>query len=77
MACAPSEDSDQPGHPTSLFSSLNAQREAKDQMFLHADSEDSDQTDLSFRWAHRSFCWFCRAVSHFHRVKSDVITLIK
>ena len=26
-------------------------------MFLHADSEDSDQTGL--RWAHRSFCWFC------------------
>ena len=34
MACAPREDSDQPGH----------QWVAKDPSFLHADSEDSDQT---------------------------------
>ena len=31
--------------------------------------EDSDQTwraqaDLSLRWAHRSFCWFCHEVAH-------------
>ena len=39
--CAPSEDSDQPGHPES---SLCAQWVAKDPMFLHADSEDSNQT---------------------------------
>ena len=38
MACVPSEDSDQRGHP------LCAQRVAKDPMILHADSEDSDQT---------------------------------
>ena len=42
--CAPSEDSDQPGHPPSLGSSLCAQWVAKEQCFLHADSEDSDQT---------------------------------
>ena len=45
MACAPSEDSDQPGHPPSLIrSSLCAEWVAKDPSFLHADSEDSDQT---------------------------------
>ena len=27
--------------------------------FLHVGSEDSDQTDLSLRWAHMLFCWFC------------------
>ena len=27
-------------------------------MLLHADSEDSDQADLSLRWLHMSFCWF-------------------
>ena len=37
---------------------------AKDLNFLHADSEDwSDwadaQADLSLRWAHKPFCWFC------------------
>ena len=39
MACAPSEDSGQSGH-----SSLSAQWVAKDPSFIHADSEDSDQT---------------------------------
>ena len=43
--CAPSEDSDQPGHrPVWSESSLCAQWVAKDPSFLHADSEDSDQT---------------------------------
>ena len=38
-------------------------------MLLHVDSEDwSDwvdaQADLSLRWAHKSFCLFCRASAH-------------
>ena len=40
--CAPSEDSDQPWHPPE--SSLCTQWVAKNPSFLHADSEDSDQT---------------------------------
>ena len=45
MACAPSENSDQPGHrPGWSESSLCAQLVAKDPMFHHADSEDSNQT---------------------------------
>ena len=55
--------------PTKL---LSAQRVAKDPSFLHADSEDSDQTgrmprlirdwadaqaDLSLRWVHMPLCW--------------------
>ena len=39
--CVPSEDSDQPRHPPSLISVCCA---LKDPSFLHADSEDSDQT---------------------------------
>ena len=42
MTCVSSEDSDQPVHP--LESSLCAQWVVKDRTFLHADSEDSDQT---------------------------------
>ena len=66
--CAPSEDSDQPGHPPSLMRVFPcAQWVAKDPSFLHADSEDSDQTErmanLSLCRAHRSFCWFCRAAA--------------
>ena len=26
------------------------------------------QADLSLRWAHRSFCWFCHAACHFDGV---------
>ena len=45
MACAPSEDSDQPGHPPSLTRVFAcAQWVAKDTSFLHADTEDSNQT---------------------------------
>ena len=39
-----------------------AQWVPKDLSFLHADSEDSDQSDLSLRWAHMPFCWFCHEV---------------
>ena len=72
MACAPSKDSDQPGHPPSLIRVFaGTQWVAKVQSFLHADSEDSDQAgqirlarsgwtdaqaDLSLRGAHMQFC---------------------
>ena len=42
MACAPSKDSDQPGHHAQ--SSLCTQWVAKDSGFLSADSKDSDLT---------------------------------
>ena len=45
MTCAPSEDTDQADHPPkSDQSSQCAQWVAKDPMYLHVDSEDSDQT---------------------------------
>ena len=64
-ACAPSEDSDQPGHPPSLIRvfafrmkkawvlsyPLSAQRR------LWSDSADA-QADLSLRWAHSHFVGF-------------------
>ena len=51
-------------HPVWSEFSLCAHWVAKDPSFLHADSEDSDQTGrmprlISLRWAHKSFCWFC------------------
>ena len=67
MACAPSEDSDQPGHPPSLAVRmmkawvlsypLSAQRR------LWSDWTDA-QADLSLRWVHRSVCWFCDVTAH-------------
>ena len=69
MTCALSEDSDLPGHPPSLIRVLavcmkkpwvlsyllNPQRR------LWSDWADA-QADLSLRWAHMSFCWFCHEV---------------
>ena len=47
-------------------------------MFLHADSEDSNQTqwmdaqtDLSLRCAHISFCWFCLSAAHMIRSRTQ------
>ena len=46
--------------------------QVKGPMFLYADNEDSDQiwlmdtqADLSFCWAHSSFCWFCHEAANF------------
>ena len=48
--CAPSEDSDQPGHPPSLIRLfLCTQWVAKGPNFHHADSEDADQTGWTSR----------------------------
>ena len=71
MACAPSEDSDHPGHPPSLIRiSAVAMKKAwvlsyplSAQQRLWSDWADA-QADLSLRWATMSFCWFCRAVAH-------------
>ena len=59
-------------------SALCAQWVAKDPSFLHADSTDADQTgwmddqgDLSLRWVHRSFCWFCHEVAHIILIQVD------
>ena len=71
MAWAPSEDSDQPGHPPSLIRvfavrmkkpwvlsyPLSAERR------LGSDWADA-QADLSLRWAHMQLCWFCHEAAH-------------
>ena len=51
MTRAPSEDSDQPGHPPTAWTSTQSDQSelctqwvTKDPRFLHVDSEDSDQT---------------------------------
>ena len=71
MACAPSEDSDQSGHPSSLIRiftvrmkkacvlsyPLNAQRR------LWWDWADA-QAELNLHWAHMPFCTFCHMLVH-------------
>ena len=72
MACAPSEDSDQPGHLPSLIR-VFAVRMKKHRVLsypwsalrrLWSDQADA-QADLSLRWAHRPFCWFFREAALF------------
>ena len=66
MACAPSEDSDQPGHPPSLIRAFAVRMKKawvlsyplSAQQRLWSDWEDA-QADPSLRWAHMPFCWFC------------------
>ena len=69
--CAPSEDSDQPGHPPSLIRvfavrmkktrvlsyPLSAQRR------LWSDWADA-QADLRPRWVHMPLYWFCHEAAH-------------
>ena len=70
MACAPSEDSDQSGHPASLIRVFAVRmKKAGILSYPWVHKGDSDQmadaqADLSLHWVHRSFCWFCRAVTH-------------
>ena len=81
MACAPSEDSNQPGHLSCLMSVIAVGSMGSLGLnFLPADSEVSDQTgrqrrlwsdwvdaqaDLNLRWAHMAYCWFCRDEAYF------------
>ena len=72
MTYAPSEDTDQPGHPPSLIRVVvvRSMGSFEDTSFLHVDSEDwSDwadaQADLRFRWVHMPLCWFCHVVAQF------------
>ena len=70
ITCAPSKDSDKLGYPPNL-SRVFVQWVARDPRFLHADSEDSDQSRrmprliwvIAGRTGH-FHNWFCRAVAH-------------
>ena len=69
--CAPSEDSDQPGHLPSLIR-VFAVRMNKAWVLSYPLSTQqrfwSDWADvladLSLHWAHMPFCWFCHDVAH-------------
>ena len=66
MTCAPNKDADQTGHPPSLISPrCMLCRLLRTQALFMRTVKNLDQTDLSLRWVHRSFCWFCR----FHYLK--------
>ena len=57
MICAPSEDSDEPGHPPSLIR-VFAVRMKKAWVLSYPLSAQRNQADLSLRWAHSHFAGF-------------------
>ena len=69
-----SEDSDQPGHPPCLIRVFVVRMKKpwvlsyplSTQRRLWSDWVDAE-ADRSLRWAHRSFCWFCRAAAHMYQ----------
>ena len=56
MACAPSNNSDQPGHLIRVFAVCTKKA-------LVLSYPLSAQADLSLCWVHWSFCWFCHAAA--------------
>ena len=70
VACAPSKDSDQPGHPPSLIRVFAVRMKkvlivsyplgAKQRLW--SDWADA-QADLSLRWAHMWISWFCHVAA--------------
>ena len=70
MTCVSKEDSDQAGHPPSLIRVFAVRKNLGTHLAHSEDwSEWADsQADLSLRWAHRSFCWFCHGAAHFMSV---------
>ena len=67
--CAPSEDSDQPGHPPSL-TRVFAVRMKKAWVLSYPLSAQQRLWSLSLRWAHMPFCWFCHEAAHIFRLKA-------
>ena len=81
MACAPSEDSDQPGHPPSLnrvvavcsMGSWGPNVSSYGIWRLWSDWADA-QADQSIRWAHIPFCWFCNEAAFmfmYHKILNN------
>ena len=83
----PNKDSDQPGrislHSHAVWSvfavrskdSPGTKASSYRQQRLRSDWVNA-QPDLSLRWAHRSFCWFCRATVHFIQCITSAIIIL-
>ena len=73
VASAPSEDSDQPGHPPSLIGvftvrsmgSWGPKLSSCGQLRLWSDWANA-LADLSLRWAHMPLCWLCHETAQFY-----------
>ena len=64
MVCAPNEDSVWSESSMSVWRKLDSLATTSAQWWLWSDWADA-QADLSLRWAHMPFCWFCHALADF------------
>ena len=79
--CAPSNDSDQPGHPPSLIRVITVRMKKawvlsyplSAQQRLWSDWANA-LADLSLCWAHSQFCWFCHVVAHIYMNFTHFVT---
>ena len=78
--CAPSEDSDQPGHPPSLIRVFAVPSKGSKRPRLSSCGQQrlwsnwaGAQADLSFRWAYMPFCWFCHKVAQLSSLAGLVV----
>ena len=75
MACAPSKDSDQPGHPPSLIRVFAVRMKKAwvlsyplSAQWRHWSDWVDAQADLSISWVHRGFCRVCPEAAHLFKV---------
>ena len=57
-------------HPVWSESSLSACRRSLGSLATHWTQSEDAQADLSLRWAHMSFCWFCHAAAQMKMLQS-------
>ena len=82
--CAPSEDSDQHGHPPNQIRVFTVRSVGSwgpivsscGQRRLWSDWADA-QADLSIRWAHRLFCWFCHETVQLFKITGNELNDLK
>ena len=80
MTVRPAKTQISPGIlPVWSESSLYTQWVAKDPSFLHADSESwaDAQADLSLRWAHMPFFWFCHEADQMISMDHKIAALLR
>ena len=90
MTCAPSKDSDQPGHPPSLIRvHCPLEETLGPQLPIKCNSEYSDQAWrmprlqtgqmlrlICLRWVHMPFCWFCHEAAQMNRIKQIITPIV-
>ena len=78
VACVPSEDSDQPGHPPSLIRVFAVCMKKAWVLSYPLSTQPRLWSDwASLCWAHMPFCWFCHEVAQMWMCWCERISMLK